>query len=225
MNKFYCNCKYFDNIDTEEKAYWLGFIFADGWLSLEKSRKQHRYRFGIELSKKDAIQLKRFKKAIDSDAIISYRVRDGKNGVKIKLACLRIGNQDFCKRFLSYFPSGFKSRLIKFPDIAKPLVWHFIRGFFDGDGCISLNRHNRLRLSIKSNSKQFLVSIQAIIIEALQNPTAISLYEDQGKLKENNTISYVLVKEHKELTKKIIQLLYKNATVFLLRKYQLAHSR
>ena len=48
----------FDNIDTEEKAYWLGFIFADGYIETQKPNM--KYSFEICLSCKDKHHLEKF---------------------------------------------------------------------------------------------------------------------------------------------------------------------
>ena len=45
--KYRCNETYFDHIDSESKAYWLGFIYADGCIS------NNGYRFEVRLSKND----------------------------------------------------------------------------------------------------------------------------------------------------------------------------
>ena len=49
------NNRYFQNIDTPTKAYWLGFIYADGWVSINEKRRT--YELGIELCASDVQQL------------------------------------------------------------------------------------------------------------------------------------------------------------------------
>ena len=48
---------YFKVIDNKEKAYWLGFIYADGYL---ERLKGNQLRLGIEICKKDEILLDKF---------------------------------------------------------------------------------------------------------------------------------------------------------------------
>ena len=54
---------FFDKIDTEEKAYWLGFIYADGAI--------FKRTLSIRLSTKDIHHLEKFKKILNTDAAIS----------------------------------------------------------------------------------------------------------------------------------------------------------
>lgn len=61
---YFINENIFEKIDTEEKAYWLGFIYADGYVST------NTYAFGIELSIKDIDHLIKFKKFLSWDGEI-----------------------------------------------------------------------------------------------------------------------------------------------------------
>ena len=78
----------FETIDTEEKAYWLGFMYADGYIGAS------RYSVGINLSLKDIDHLKKFCKYMglteqETAEIIttgyggSYNKDNLVNGVKI----------------------------------------------------------------------------------------------------------------------------------------------
>ena len=55
-----CNYRFFETIDTEEKAYWLGFIASDGWISINKNTNSGTV--GIELQVSDIDHLKKFNK-------------------------------------------------------------------------------------------------------------------------------------------------------------------
>ena len=61
--KYFHNENYFEKIDTEEKAYWLGFIYADGYI--ESKRKNSSQKFGITLNAKDINHLEKFKISIE----------------------------------------------------------------------------------------------------------------------------------------------------------------
>lgn len=118
----------FDNIDTEEKAYWLGFIFADGYIS------SSNYLFELSLSINDLSHLQKFAKFMqhrDPNHIIidSHRCR----------WC--IGSKYLWNVLNSYGCTPKKSLTLRFPNQSifrnKNLIKHFIRGYIDGDGSIS----------------------------------------------------------------------------------------
>ena len=50
----------FDEIDSEEKAYWLGFLFADGYISDLKEKSKHNYHFELSLKGSDINHLNKF---------------------------------------------------------------------------------------------------------------------------------------------------------------------
>ena len=64
QNKLRFNENVFDTIDTEEKAYWLGFIFADGYISSQKEGKKKQYKFELTLGVEDIDHLHKFNKFI-----------------------------------------------------------------------------------------------------------------------------------------------------------------
>lgn len=128
---YYFDEFFFDVIDTEEKAYWLGFIYADGYLT------QSTNEIGIELKSTDYEHLEKFKAHLQSEA-----------EVKIYHKNSTYGPQDSCRFtfssahmraiLLSYYKSVNKTFEGEFPKISNPnLIRHVIRGFFDGDGSLA----------------------------------------------------------------------------------------
>lgn len=75
-NKRYdVNDNYFENIDTEEKAYWLGFLYADGYVRAIKCKDGLTNRFGelkLKLSINDKEHIELFKKCICS----THKIKD-----------------------------------------------------------------------------------------------------------------------------------------------------
>lgn len=125
------NDDFFEVIDTEEKAYWLGFLTTDGWIT-----KGNTYRpntVGIHLANKDKDHLEKFKKAIDSDYEIHVN-KSNNNSVYYSVvsekmvADLAQYGVVICKTGRCYFPEGL---------ISQELVRHYWRGCVDGDGCLS----------------------------------------------------------------------------------------
>lgn len=121
-----CNIDYFKIIDTEDKAYWLGFIFADGCIS-----DDHKQLI-ISLQPSDIQHLEMFNKCIESDYPIMYMDNN-------RYITLRISRKDFVKHLIDKGCVPRKSLILQFPSEDKlptHLIKHFIRGYFDGDGCL-----------------------------------------------------------------------------------------
>lgn len=64
------NKSYFASIDSEEKAYWLGFLMADG--CVYKGSSKNSYRLQINLSFNDRDCLEKLNESIESD----YDIKD-----------------------------------------------------------------------------------------------------------------------------------------------------
>lgn len=137
----------FDLINTPEKAYWLGFIFADGYVSKENN-------FELSLAVKDLNHLNKFKNFIKFG---------GKIYIDEKVGRCRLQFQD-SQIVNSLKKTGCinkKSLVLKFPEIDECLYSHFIRGYFDGDGHVT-NPENSIAVSIVG-TLEFLQSVHNIL--------------------------------------------------------------
>ncbi len=138
---------YFKHIDMKEKAYWLGWLFAEGWMSRQKTGG---IRFGVEIDKKEEILINRFTKAINFN--IKYK-RYPKGTKKVQI---RLMNKPFTDNLIN---QGFiigrnKSKNIELPDLSsRELYLAFLLGYYDGDGKIRTTR-------INSGSKKILEQIK-----------------------------------------------------------------
>lgn len=147
------NLDYFKDINTKEKAYWLGWLFAEGWMSMQKEG----VRFGVEIDRKEEILINRFANTIGFN--IKYKkYPKGTNKVRIRFL-----NKHFTDNLLKH---GFiigrdKSKNIRLPKLEKrELYLAFLLGYFDGDGKIRTAR-------INCGSKKFLEDIKDLF--ALNN--------------------------------------------------------
>lgn len=208
----------FDSIDTEEKAYWLGFIFADGYINsspLEIGKKP-KYTMEISLKADDFKHLEKF------NTFTKYE----KNGVKIqdakcgKIICKRcrwaITDKHLWETLNSYGCTPKKSLVLKFPDESifksKDLIRHFIRGYFDGDGYFSRQIHHTSVSPVVSflGTKDFLNKI-----------LEYSKIESNYRHDKRHTEFTWILEYHKEPGIKLINYLYDNCTIYLDRKYKL----
>lgn len=193
----------FDKIDTEEKAYWLGFLYADGNVSSTINNVE------ISLSARDIDHLKKFNIFIKNKADV--KIQTSKCNNKEYLRCrLTITSKYFKNQLIKLGCIPNKSLVLKFPSnkiINKKLVNHFIRGYVDGDGSITFTKSGRLSLSI-IGTYEFLSSIREIY------PQFSDLKKD--KRWKNNTY-YIIC--HTNKADEVLTSLYKNATIYLQRKY------
>jgi hypothetical protein len=138
------NLDYFENIDTEEKAYFLGFLYADGSLSSKGNDVR------IVLHPKDIDILERFSKIIYGTVKLEETAPD-EAGRIYKRFCVTAKklHDDLTK----WGCTPNKTFTIRFPKnlLSDDLLRHFIRGYFDGDGCISIANTLRPVIDFSSN--------------------------------------------------------------------------
>lgn len=191
------NKDYFEVIDNEHKAYWLGWMYSDGCVHSNESI--------IELTSKDLHILEMFVKDMDSDKhIIPHRNKEEKclyYSVKFVHKKLK---QDLIK--LGCVPA--KSLILTFPteeQVPKNLIHHFIRGYFDGDGSVGnyLINSNRVLNGVFLGTKDFMEGVQSNV----ESPSNISKQGNIFRLnyKNKNTLS-------------LYEYMYKNSSIWLERK-------
>jgi len=205
---------YFKNIDTEEKAYWLGFLYADGYVRKRQRNSEMRLKLGI----KDLDHLEKFKNAIKSNSIIRIKEEN-------RFAILSVNSIKFVEHLLDKGCHQAKTFTIKFPSFLKEdLKRHFIRGYFDGDGSISQwsyihkrkNRKDRIEknqcVSLVSGSFDMLESIKKEIVEHCNTKT-YKMYFD------NNHTNYAFIRwwNIKDISS-IYHYFYNNSSIYLDRK-------
>lgn len=202
VRKHNVNDDYFNKIDTEEKAYWLGFIASDGYIT--------NNRVGIGLSIIDKEHLEKFKKCINSDTDIRIISANG-NTVKHDSCDLRFTSQKMVKDLKKYTIVENKTFVldlnILFKYIPYELIHHVLRGYFDGDGTISQNKITKQPIfSIIATEKNILV------IKELLNIKNKIIKEKRRK------DSFYIQEQSRENFKNLYNYLYKNSSIFLDRK-------
>ena len=125
---------YFETIDTEHKAYFLGLLFADGCVFKSRSGS-----FGIrlELVKRDGELVEKFKE--ETQATYKLSLKQTKNENWDDKVGITITNDKFTQHLMSKGCVPNKGTICKIPFNRLPteMVRHFIRGYFDGDGCLT----------------------------------------------------------------------------------------
>lgn len=191
---------YFQDINTPEKAYWLGFLFADGNI--------YKNQMTLKLQRRDEKHLIKFKEALLSE----HPIHRGKNDTHKNsyYSSLLIGSKKLCAQLIKTGMIPKKSLIVKYPQIAKELEMHFIRGYFDGDGCIYVNRkkNNHKTWSIYSGSKTFIIELQKILEKNLGIDIKMNKQKKGFRVYGSNKLS----------VQSVFDYMYQNATIYLERK-------
>lgn len=138
---------FFETIDTEEKAYFLGFIMADGSIQkVKKSKNGFSYVISIEIKVSDKYILEKFKNAIRSNLEVKeFKSERSQDGWKPKHnAYFRVFSQKMFMDLNKLEVHPNKTFVAdKLPKLSKEMMRHYIRGFFDGDGTVYVSKSYR----------------------------------------------------------------------------------
>lgn len=191
------NKNIFEIINTEEKAYWVGFLYADGYVGLTDNRVE------LTLQLSDVNHIKKFKTFLNSDCKIStnsYRSRLSIKDEKIKKDLINLG----C--------TPQKSLTLKFPTndkIPKELIRHFIRGYFDGDGSLCVTE--------KTKSIDILGTYDFLYQLCLESNIATSkIYVSKSK---SNKVFRIVLGSRLDLYN-FSKYIYDDCNIYLDRKYE-----
>jgi|LakMenEpi03Aug12_release.lakeMendotaPanAssembly.Ray.scaffolds.fasta_scaffold318108_2 intein-encoded DNA endonuclease-like protein len=206
--RFNVNHSYFRVIDSEEKAYWLGFLFADGCIRKNKTGSQ----VVLKLSTKDENHLINFKNGLESEHNISYhrsKTKTKKGEDSFSNNCvIRINSNEMVTDLIRQGCSPRKTFTIDKPNIDEKYYKHFIRGFYDGDGNFFYNEDTKVSVvtivCASKNFRNFIIEIMSKI------PNIGNIHEDNSKytIKITNIIgiieflSYIYDDSKIELTRK-----------------------
>lgn len=210
------NENYFKNIKTEKQAYWLGFLWADGNLTKTSERCSGKNRLCLSQKTSEIKHLKAFLKEINGN----YQIKTKKVLEKYSISTIHINSRIFCKT-LEEIGFDIKEKRTNIPKISKKLIRHFIRGYFDGDGCLSIYVQN-IQNKWFTNKQELSFTGNPLFIQNLKN--AIE--------NEINITKTIKIKTYKKTTKatslrygkkedvdKIFHYLYDNSTIYLKSKY------
>lgn len=181
----------FDKIDNEETAYWLGFLYADGYAGIRGLR--------LSLGRRDIEQLKRFRKFMKSECKFY-------SGPRRYDACIWSESLSKKMRKLGIVPRRGKFHSLTKPQLPENLKRHFIRGLVDGDGCIAKDE----RVIILGK-----MDVLSWIMDIFHNELGIN----RTKFRKRRG-TYEISFGGREQAWKIIGYLYIGATIFMERKFE-----
>ncbi len=205
------NTDFFKTINSEQNAYFLGFLYADGCVQIKNSA----YTVCLKLKSNDQYIIEKFRDIMSpsSPIKISYG----------KYSYFRINQKEICEQLISHGCVPNKSLILEFPTtIPKELINHFLRGYSDGDGTIYRN-HLKNRYGTKYDNfiwkivstKQFCDSVSDILKDKLN----INCSKNLSKPLSNNITTTLSVGGNIQ-SMKILDWLYEGATIYLPRKYE-----
>lgn len=220
--KYNFNRDFFETIDNHEKAYWLGFIVADGYVLNDSERRN--YELGISLKDSDRDHLKKFNKSIQGN----FEVKTRKRNIDIlertgspkeyNLCEIRVYSKKYVNDLSQYsVVQGKTYKDINLPNLSDDLMWSYIRGYLDGDGHIMLReKRSHSVIGFTCISEGFLEQIQRFFLKF-----DISSKIILNKKEDNNSKNiYQLVIRANKSKLNFLENCYSNQSVYLERKYK-----
>ncbi len=187
--KYTFDYNYFDNIDCANKAYILGFLWSDGYNSNDE--------ISIVLQRSDESILNSMLLELKSTNNIKHTTKN-QNGKEFYYSTIRFSSRKMAALLSSYGMVKAKTNYLEFPTmIPDEYIFDFIRGYFDGDGCMYVNTNSKSyygRFSIYSNSPKFLIELYNILIK---NDIKVNIYEKTIEICNKTQINKIYTKFYK----------------------------
>ena len=154
---YHFNEHYFDQIDSQDKAYILGLLWADGHNRVDKGGVI------LELQEDDRELLEKINNITENERPLRKVALNDKNPAWKNQYNLLWQSKYLSNILNEYGMCQRKSLVLEFPQwLNKELYPHFIRGYMDGDGCVCyMKQHHKIQVSMVG-TRIFLESIQKI---------------------------------------------------------------
>lgn len=209
------NERYFENIDTENKAYFLGFLMADGNIS-ERNNSQNAVR--LEIHNRDKYILEILKRELGTSNAIGVNKKRNHSRLVIHsdLMVMDLAKYGIVSR---------KTGIERFPKelLSEEMQRHFLRGFLDGDGWLTIfTQKKKLTPTFAigfSKNVNILTDIRDYFIEHLNDISRVKIHEFAESEKGYPGFGMLLFNK-KQNVLDIAEFLYKDATIYLERKYE-----
>lgn len=201
------NINYFNSINTPEKAYILGLLYADGNINQEINR------VSISLQDIDKDILDEIKAVLEIEKPLRLIDYNSKNKNWHNQYCLAVSNKHFANALFNHGLIPKKSLVLKFPrNLPLYLYPHFFRGYMDGDGNISKSTRDRRVRFVSSES--FCEDAKLFIETQLQINASI-------KDCKNNLLTKELCISGGIQAKTFLDWIYLEADMYIKRKYDI----
>jgi hypothetical protein len=198
----------FEKIDTEIKAYFLGYICADGCVT--RGKRQSVIHFSCSIKDYDYMRLLRDN--ISPDSKISTLTHNSTFGIQ-QLCRFNVCNSKAANQLIDLGVVPKKSLILKMPEIPNIMHRHFWRGYFDGDGSVSISKIKKPPVYCQLvGTCEMMSSLQEIFKSIHSNNCSVKKHSQT----KNNTYTlrysgYVAIS--------FLDWIYQDATIYLPRKY------
>jgi DNA-binding transcriptional regulator WhiA len=192
----------------KELAYLLGYFYADGCLSSKTIEKKYNkgfstyYRLTLEIVSTDCEYIKYCLNKLNIDFSIRSRMRKNSNHEQ---TCFTISTKNELFEVFKNVLSDKTDMSKAFDYIELDYYPYFLRGFFDGDGCIAISKRNVCRLYFYGNYSQLWDSIFKILTFLDIKYT----YQQISRKNGNHKSSHVVI-SNKEGINKLFEFIYPN---------------
>lgn len=214
--KYYFDDRYFHTIDTPEKAYWLGFIYADGYITTKRVRESQS--LGIALSIEDRTHLEKLNNALNGNVEVKIYRESAGYAVGKEYCRIVFSSQHLVDDLKTHGVVEHKSNVLCFPSIDPSLTRDFIRGYFDGDGSVWMQKKHGVPKDLNIGfvgTDSMLISIQ----EELKNAGVIRRFYPLRKRRPYQVVSNFKFGGNIQAMK-FLDYIYLDSSVFLDRKYK-----
>lgn len=204
------NINKFEKIDSEEKAYWLGFMYADGYVCDKK------YTIELQLQEKDYDHVVKFANFLELDTSAIRRKTNSVGDKKFISYRVSVRSKKMFNDLVNLGCIPRKSLIIKYPkNLGKRYMKHFIRGVFDGDGTISHTQDHRgfMRTSVSFlGTKDLLDGIANFLhLRGKDIPLKEPIFYEKSNV-------YCIRFGGSFIAERIYKAFYKNSSIYLDRK-------
>ena len=214
-----CDPRYFDCIDSEAKAYWIGFLAADGSVCRPNLRSA-TWTIRIELTYGDRDHLHAFQSAIGCRGPLSIinrgaRIfRSGRMYRPSQTASVQITCRELGEALIRHGVVPRKSWGMSFPTtVPDDLMRHYIRGYLDGDGHIGRGKSRHWSVQF-SGTHEFLDQLRLVINQSVNRHDAGHIHLDKRHRGKSGILPY----SGNLIAPTIARWLYEGAAIYLGRK-------
>lgn len=209
---------YFETIDSEAKAYFLGLIAADGSaMKRKRSKNGYSHIIRLELMVSDKYIIEALKNELGSNLKVrDYKSSNNREGWKEKHNAYIAFHSKKMFNDLNKYGIGINKtiNLKHLPNLNEKMMRHFIRGFFDGDGTVytASSKYKKPRPIFGFyGTYEFITSLQDYLINKLKVSKRKVIKQKDANV---SFVTYSTIEDIQNFYKYI----YEDATIYLHRK-------